>query len=265
MAGGFALLCLIGMTTSSVGYQQISLDRAPETDAKALLTENVFDLPISQDEQQKLDEWVRRLGAASFKVRLASRKALVDFGIHAFGKLREAYRATDLVETRLAIEEIVQETYLRHFVFRRNAFLGISQNRYPLRHEDDARIQEGHIGIVIGRVISGTAAEQAGLRAEDVIVALDGEPIAMPDVGFTNSFSEALRKRRPGAQLVLYVLRAEQAFEVGVVLRARPRRYYNARQGSVHKMLLDHQRTFDTFWRDHFQETTGKIGNTESR
>jgi S1-C subfamily serine protease len=56
--------------------------------------------------------------------------------------------------------------------------------RRHLGGDDDA-------GVLVGKVLSGTAAEQAGLRVGDLIVSVDGEPIE--DAG---DLRRALRERR---------------------------------------------------------------------
>ena len=61
------------------------------------------------------------------------------------------------------------------------------------------------IGVLIEEVVTGSAAERAGLRANDVILALDDEP--MSDIG---ELSAAVKLRRPGEEVKLTVERGDE-------------------------------------------------------
>lgn len=70
---------------------------------------------------------------------------------------------------------------------------------------------------VIGSVYRGTPAAQAGLRAGDVVVKVDGTPIASFD-----ELRAAVAQRSPGHTALLEVERAGQRIEIAVVLERRP-------------------------------------------
>ena len=68
-------------------------------------------------------------------------------------------------------------------------------------------------GVVVSAVDAGSSAAQAGLRARDVIVAIDGEALLSD-----SALAEALRVRKPGDTITLTVLRRTQTLAVRVRL-----------------------------------------------
>jgi putative serine protease PepD len=71
-------------------------------------------------------------------------------------------------------------------------------------------------GVRIQQVMPGSAAESAGLAAEDVLVAIDGE-----DVIDLKTYSEILKRHEPGDEVELTLERAGERITVRVVLKAR--------------------------------------------
>ena len=71
-------------------------------------------------------------------------------------------------------------------------------------------------GVRVQQVMPGSAAEDAGIAAGDVIVALDGEPVT--DL---RSFSELLKARSPGDAVEVTVVRDGVERIVEAVLGAR--------------------------------------------
>jgi S1-C subfamily serine protease len=81
--------------------------------------------------------------------------------------------------------------------------------RFELPHET---LPEGiEHAIIIGEVLPGTPAEDAGLKEGDLITALDGESVDMPD-----NFTAAIREREPGSQVSLSVVSQEGSEEVEI-------------------------------------------------
>jgi serine protease DegQ len=156
----------------------------------------------------------------------------------------------------LRIEKIVRTAYLDYHVYDRNGFLGISQQNVPVVHADDARIREGHIGIKVREVIANTAAQEAGFKAEDVIVALDGEPLSSKTASPTTEFGESIRGRGPGTTVTLSILRGPRELEVRAVLRPRPREYYGRHQITVSPMLEGARERFRIWWSVHFRQAS---------
>ena len=222
------------------------------TEEEALLDE-IFGQPVTNEFAEEVRGVISSLGVPSFKKREEATQRLTDLGPQAFLVLRDAYYSTDELEVRLRLENIFREGYLQHFVFGRNAFLGIQQGRQPRTHETDPRITAGFVGIVIGKIIEGTAAEAAGLQKDDVLIELDGEPIPDHSTQSNLSFGESIRVRGPGARVRLTLLRGTIDLTKDVVLRSRPRKYYRGRQGVVSQMLGFYGRTFDMFWEKHIK------------
>jgi len=228
---------------------------APEPKAAPdALLESGEDFQRPDDERlaSEIATLISQLGSPHFTERETATSRLIKIGPPAFAQLRTAYHGTEQLEARLRIERIVHESYLNHHVYNRNAFLGIQQSPVPITHDDDARIPEGHVGIQVRLVIEGTAAERAEFEAEDVIIALDQEPISAVDVQVTQAFGELIRVRGPGTPVVLTVLRGSDQFDVEVTLGARPKRYYGRGQGLVSEMLERSRRQFGVFWDQRF-------------
>ena len=71
-------------------------------------------------------------------------------------------------------------------------------------------------GVRVQQVMPGSAAEEAGIKAGDVIIALDGEAVAN-----LRSYSALLKSRAPGDEIRLSVLRDGQTVEVPATLGER--------------------------------------------
>jgi hypothetical protein len=72
-------------------------------------------------------------------------------------------------------------------------------------------------GVKLSGVRAGSPAEQAGLRAGDVIVAMDDD-----DIADLYAYTDALRVRGPGSAVVITVLRDDAPVTVRAVLGSRP-------------------------------------------
>ncbi len=71
-------------------------------------------------------------------------------------------------------------------------------------------------GVKIGSVIEGSAGDKAGLKAGDVIVALNGQKVTN-----LKEYSDALKKYKPGDTVKLKLLREGKELELPLTLRAR--------------------------------------------
>lgn len=97
------------------------------------------------------------------------------------------------------VDQLLQNGSAKH------AFLGIASN------DEDASD-----GVVVQSVTSGSAADQGGLRAGDVIVAIDGKAVSR-----TEDLVSQLRASAPGAHVSLTVERGGQTLTLAVTLGAR--------------------------------------------
>jgi len=241
---------LLGLL-SEAGLGQTAPEPKAAPDAELQSGED-FQRPDDERLASEIATLISQLGSPHFTERETATSRLIKIGLPAFAQLRTAYHGTEQLEIRLRVEKIVYEAYINHRVYDRNGFLGIQQGRVPITHDDDARIPEGHVGIQVGRVIEGTAAEKAELQAMDVIIALDEEPISAVDVQVAQAFGELIRVHGPGARVVLTVLRGSDQFDVEVTLGARPKTYYDRGQGLVFEMFERSRRQFRVFWDQRF-------------
>lgn len=211
------------------------------------VNDDEFHIPVDDTTAARIELHIEGLDSPLYRQREESVKQLTAIGAGAFARLRQVYRLTDGLETRLRIEDIVHGAYLDRHVFDRNGFLGIQQQRVPQTNDDDPRILEGHYGVAIGKIIENTAAQDHDVRVGDVIIALDGEPLKLVDGNLNQSFGESLRTRGPGTLVLLTILRGEEQIEMEIPLGRRPIHLY-ARQGVVTAQLAAVERNFGVWW-----------------
>lgn len=217
------------------------------------VSDEEFRTPVADEMVGRIATAIGQLSSPMYKEREDAVKQLLTIGTPAFSQLRQAYARTDDLEVRLRVEDVVHEAYLDHHVFDRNAFLGISQERVPRSHDDDPRILERHYGVAVGKIIPNTAAQDYEMRKGDVIIALDGKPLATGAANLNLTFGESIRLRGPGALVTLSILRGEDQLELKVILGRRPKEYY-ARQGVVTDMLQTIDQNFGIWWVKHFRQ-----------
>lgn len=94
-------------------------------------------------------------------------------------------------------------------------------------------------GVLVNRVLVGSPADHAGLRAGDLILALEGETVAS-----SGDLIRALREREPGDSVSLSVLRDRSRQEIRVELGENPhhekrlqRFYFSDPDGASRKLL----------------------------
>ena len=92
----------------------------------------------------------------------------------------------------------------------RRAYIGIAGGPRPL--PPHARVRLGRTGgVEVAEVSPGGPAASAGLRAEDLIVALDGEPVERVD-----DLQRLLRPQTIGSRIAVRVLRGDRWLELDV-------------------------------------------------
>ncbi len=255
---------LVGIMTTGAYPQATSADKPAATPETYTISDEEFKVPISNELAGEVDELIAQLGSPKYGVREAATTRLAEIGLPAFARLREAYRATDELEPRLRIERIVQDAYLTHYVYSRNAFLGIQHQLASVVHSEDPRIPEGHFGIKVVEVLPNTAAEEAGVEKNDVIIALDGEPLSAKTGQATAEFGESIRLRGPGTAVALTILRGPDELEIATVLRPRPKEYYAVPGANVTQMLGITKQQFEVWWDAHFRASAPAESETNS-
>jgi len=83
--------------------------------------------------------------------------------------------------------------------------------------------QKGKTGVRVTHVTPSSSAERAGLRVGDLLLRLDGEPIAASQPEDAEVFASLVRQYRVGAQIALDLVRGGQASKVTAELEASPR------------------------------------------
>jgi membrane-associated protease RseP (regulator of RpoE activity) len=122
------------------------------------------------------------------------------------------------------------------------SYLGVelSQPSDQLREYFGAREDEG---VLVNRVLKGSPADHAGLQAGDLILALEGDPVAS-----SGDLVKALREREPGESVGLSVLRDRSRREIIVELGENPhfekglQRFYFSDPDGASLELLEEER-----------------------
>lgn len=95
-------------------------------------------------------------------------------------------------------------------------FLGVEMAPVTVGLAEEADLSVDS-GALIIEVVEGSPADRAGLKAEDVIVKIDGKKIADPgDAG------DAIGARKPGDKIKISLARGKQTVELEVRLEAKP-------------------------------------------
>jgi S1-C subfamily serine protease len=100
-------------------------------------------------------------------------------------------------------------------------------------------------GVVVGRVVDGSPAEKAGLKAEDIILAVDGKDVKGTEGQLVENFSNEISDRKVGQAVTLTVWRDGKTQDIQVTLEAEPKtageaeRYRSSPVGlTVREMVL---------------------------
>jgi serine protease Do len=92
-------------------------------------------------------------------------------------------------------------------------------------------------GVVIGQIVEGGPAEKAGIKAEDLILALDGKDLKGTEGQLVENFTNNLRERKIGDTVAMEIWRAGKTETLKVTLVQEPKsaaeaeRYKNTQVG----------------------------------
>ena len=103
---------------------------------------------------------------------------------------------------------------LRQFGTVQRALLGIRMLDITQQVKDQLSL-ESMEGVYVGEVISGSAADKAGMKAGDVIVQVDGRPI-----NASSQLQEQIGRKNPGDQITILVRRGQRSLTLQVTLTA---------------------------------------------
>ncbi len=98
----------------------------------------------------------------------------------------------------------------------RGGYLGARIVPVPDEVRDRLKLEPGN-GVLIGEVMGGSTAEAAGLKAGDVLLALNGAKIASP-----GAFVQAVSGRKAGAEITLELRRGDDVRTEKFALKGRP-------------------------------------------
>ena len=103
---------------------------------------------------------------------------------------------------------------LRQYGTVQRALLGIRMLDITQQVKDQLSL-ESMEGVYVGEVISGSAADKAGMKAGDVIVQVDGRPI-----NASSQLQEQIGRKNPGDQSIILVRRGHRSVSLQVTLTA---------------------------------------------
>jgi len=215
------------------------------------LNDDEFRLSLEIAEAANVDRLIPLLGSPDYKQREAATTSLIDIGAPAFAKLRTAYEQSDDLEMRLRVEQIVRTAYLNRYVFDRNGFLGISLQPYDPKDTKGPRRADIEAGVKVSQVIPNTAAAKAGLRADDVIVAMNGVPVTGAGQQSTDRFSDSIRQNPPGTKVRLTVVREMNTLTLDAIIGRCPEdNVRRVRFAGLYDLVSER---FETWWFKYFR------------
>ena len=103
---------------------------------------------------------------------------------------------------------------LRQYGTVQRALLGIRMLDITQQVKDQLSLDSME-GVYVGEVISGSAADKAGMKAGDVIVQVDGRPI-----NASSQLQEQIGRKNPGDQITILVRRGHRSVTLQVTLTA---------------------------------------------
>ena len=258
---------IFGLTVlAGIGCPVANAQAPPPADVERLegpITDDEFRLRLDEESAKRVDGWIAQLGSPDYQRREQATRALTDFGAQAMSKLREAYHASDDLETRLRIEQIVRTAYVNYHVLDHHGFLGISMSARTPDLRGVPGLPQGTVGVSVANVIADTGAQRAGVQKNDVIIAVDGRALKGAGLEVRNSLSATIRSHRPGTTIELTAVRNARILKIEAILR-RPSEA-TAREGRV-MVVSDLYRQaaerFGTWWALYFRDAPSSATET---
>ena len=162
---------------------------------------------------------IKRLGNEKYKVRTTAQDALLKWGNRNLDEgieaLYEVYRTSDDPEVRLRSRQVLRRLVIVKQPFDGQGYLGIQMDTHRVM-DANGELQPA---VLITMVREGTAAEVAKLQANDLITGVDD--VVFNDLLPTRMFSDYIKSKRPGDEIVLHVRRGEQSLDLTASLRRR--------------------------------------------
>jgi predicted metalloprotease with PDZ domain len=165
---------------------------------------------------------IEQLGACRFAEREAAQARLVELaaGRHEAFLQRavKEFVTTRDPEIRERLREVMRAVMERELFGRPQGFLGIRMGSVFVVMGDNAAEFKSQIQVV--GLTEDSAAEKAGVQVGDVIIGMDGRPLAAEAP--QQKFVEQIRSQPPGTEVRLQVVREGVTREIPVRLGAMP-------------------------------------------
>ncbi len=193
----------------------------------------------------QLDVLIRQLGDLRFDVRENATRRLCQADPAIVAPLVDRYKSETSHERKLRLRQVIENLFIRRQMQGEVGFFGI-QLMLAENVVDPATWRAGEC-VYAQRVLEGFPAQQAGVRDGDLLVALDGKPIAWffaaapppatgpagerrPEVNpararfATNEkidrFTQHIKRRTPGSKVIVRVLRASTPRKIQLAVAA---------------------------------------------
>ena len=98
------------------------------------------------------------------------------------------------------------------------SYLGIAGTTINAAVAEEQGIEDNVLGLYVAEVVAGSPAAEGGVEVNDVITAIDGQPVS----GFEDLISYLFQSTTPGQTVTLTVVRDGEQVEVPVTVTERP-------------------------------------------
>lgn len=177
--------------------------------------------PIVRLTPDQIDGLIEQLAHPRFSTRERATQELCELTEADLPLLVDRYRRLEnRFEVKRRIRYIAEYIFHRGQMTGRNGFMGVQVHEIVMPDVLDPATGQSARGVLVRRVIPGFAAERAGLKDYDLIVALNDQ--GLPEDPSTRSFVQKVGSHPPGSMIKLRVLRAAESRSVRVKLGAEP-------------------------------------------
>lgn len=113
------------------------------------------------------------------------------------------------------------------------SYLGLAGQTINALVADDKKLPENTLGVYVGNVSDGGPAAKAGVQADDIVTAIDEQPVHR----FEDLLSYLFNSTKPEQKVVLHLLRDGKEMQLDVVLGVRPSEQQQQADRSAAPML----------------------------
>lgn len=255
------MLATVGMVAHPGRAQSDS--QAPSSSGEAEVSQEEFRIAADEKTAAEIAALIPKLDAPGWLDRQSATDRLKEIGAPAFPTLRETYLGTDELEVRLRVEEIIRGAYMDHHVFSRHPFLGVQLGMVDTRPGKGVVPPATTPAVQIKKVFENSAAERAGLKENDVLIAQDGMPLRGTGGDLVTSFSQGIARRTPGSRLAVTLLRESGPEEIEIILgRLPPETAQAGRFVGLPEKIERAKERFDPWWDQHFRKPSERARGT---